>query len=148
MEEQLKKALELWGAETVKKIIAAMPYDSGDLKASVKYTIGQEFIDFSMDTYGRYLDEGTGQLGPKAKKFSNPKKVRAGIANSLKLSGWASRKNLNPWAVATNIVKRGGLRPRRFFNDVIERELANLVPYLDDAFVEYIDGRVKIISEE
>jgi hypothetical protein len=146
MEEELKRALELWGAETVKKIIAAMPADTGRLKASVKYTIGQEFIDFSMETWGRYLDEGTGKFGPKAKPLG--KKSRAGIAMALKMSGWASRKNLNPWAVATNIVKRGGLKPRRFFNDVIERELATLVPHLDDAFVEYIEGRVKIISEQ
>ncbi len=146
MEEQLKKALELWGAETVKKIIAAMPADTGKLKASVKYTIGQEFIDFSMDTYGRYLDEGTGKFGPRNKPLPNNKRTIAGIAFGLKT--WASKKNLNEWAVAKKIVERGGLRPRGFFNRVIEREIVNLLPHLDGAFVEYIEGRVKVISEE
>jgi hypothetical protein len=150
MKEELEKALKLWGEETVKKIQAAIVtkrvLDTGKLRNSIKYVIGDGFIQFTMETYGRYMDEGTGRFGTKSKPLT--KRSIPAIAGALELSGWASRKNLKPWAVATNIVKRGGLKPRGFFNVIIEKEIGGLLPYLDGAFIEYLEGRITVINSE
>lgn len=145
--EELRKILkgvyDKWGAETVKAIITKI--DSypvkwrGTLRRSISYSQpAEDQIDFNMADYGRFVDEGVGQFGPRKQRI--PRQSIPKIAHYLK--PWAKSKGLNPYAVATNIVKRGGIKPRPFFNSVIEAR----VPQLGDAVVkaheEYISKKI------
>jgi hypothetical protein len=145
MNEELKKILDEWGAETVAKIIQAIDTNNlkwrGTLRRSIIYQIGEDNIQFLMADYGQFFDQDSG-----SPRFS--KKNKGALAYHLK--DWASSKGLNNWAVATNIVKRGGLKrkPVNFFTVVIEKQIAELVPMLDESIVRYLDNRIEIISKE
>ena len=145
MNEELKKALDLWGKETVAKIIQSIErgglVSSGVLRRSIIYQIGEDNIQFLMADYGKFFD----QPGD-APKFN--KSHRGALAFHLK--DWSNKKGLNRWAVATAIVKRGGLKkkPIGFFSQVIEREIEKLTPYIDEAVLQYIDNRIEILNRE
>ena len=145
MNEELKKILDEWGAETVGKIIQAIDTNNlkwrGTLRRSIIYQIGEDNIQFLMADYGKFFDENSDS--PTFKKGS-----KGALAYHLK--DWASSKGLNSWAVATNIVKRGRLKrkPVNFFTAVIEKQIANLAPKLDDGIIRYLDQRIQIINQE
>lgn len=138
MNDELKKILEEWGQDTVTAIqatlVAQKNIASRTLLDSIEYTLGPSFVEFTMAEYGHYLDQGVNKgwyppIGP--------------------LKTWARLKRLPPSAafVARASIKKRGLKPRKFFDMVIEREVRNLLPKLDKGFIEYIDGRIKLINE-
>lgn len=65
-------------------------------------------IEIDTTEYYKYMDGGTGIFGPRNQRI--PVESIPGMAYYLK--GWAKRKGINPWAVATAIVQKGGLKPR------------------------------------
>lgn len=149
MNEELIKLInevkDKWGRETVtamlKKLDTYPVKWKGTLRRSISYSQDKGpdgDIDFFMADYGKFVDEGIGVFGPKKspiKKTSIP-----GIAFHLK--PWADSKGLNAWAVATNIVKRGGIKPRPFFNSVIDQRVAILGNNITQAIADYMDEQV------
>lgn len=139
----LKSVYDKWGSETVKAIITKL--DSypikwrGTLRRSISYSQPEvDQIDFNMADYGRFVNEGVGQFGPRKQRISRQSIPK--IAFYLK--PWAQSKGLNPYAVATNIVKRGGIKPRPFFNSVIEARVPQLGDAVIKAHEEYISKKI------
>jgi hypothetical protein len=142
----LKEVKFAWGEETVKAIKNKIDSEGliwqGDLKASITFTQEEGLdgdIDFSMAPYGKFLDEGTGLKGPRQQAI--PKESIPGIAYWIK--PWADSKGLNNFAVATSIVNKGGLEPRRFFNDVIASRLEVLGKDIESAYINYLNNTMK-----
>ena len=122
MNEELKKIIENWSDKTVllilRKIRDEKAVKTGRLYRSIMYEMDDDSVQFFMIEYGKYVDEGTRGRGPR----STPRlRSRLG-ANS-------------------------GIRPRRFFREVIEKQLLDLVPQLEEGFVRYLEGRIKILNE-
>ena len=143
----LKKVYDKWGLETVKAIVTQL--DSypiqwrGTLRRSISYEQpSEDEINFNMADYGQFVDEGTGIFGPRNQRI--PRSQIPKIAFYLK--PWANSKGLNAYAVATNIVKRGGVRPRPFFKSVIESRVPELGEAVVKAQEEYITKRINNIQ--
>ena len=144
----LRKVKDKWGRETVKAIVNEIDkwpiLFKGTLRRSISYeqkTGIDGDIDFNMADYGKYVDMGTGIFGPN--KTPIPRESIPGIAFYLKT--WASAKGLNPWAVATSIVKRGGIKPRPFFNNVIETRINSLGEGITSAMSDYLNDQINNI---
>jgi hypothetical protein len=151
LNEILISVKDRWGRETVQAIINEIDkYPiryKGTLRRSISYSQDNTpdgDIRFNMADYGQFIDEGTGLFGPK--KTPIPKTSIPGIAHYLK--DWARDKGLNPWAVATNIVKRGGVKPRPFFNTVIERRIEILGNNITEAIENYLEVQINNIQDE
>jgi hypothetical protein len=149
--EILKKVKDQWGREGVQAILKKM--DSypikwrGTLRRSISYSQGDGpdgDITFNMADYGRFIDEGIGLFGPN--KSPLRRESIPGIAFYLK--PWATSKGLNPYAVATNIVKRGGIKPRPFFNSVIEARVPRLGESITEAYSEYLNKTINNIQND
>jgi hypothetical protein len=147
----LRQVKDKWGRETVQAIIRQI--DSypirfkGTLRRSISYSQDDTIdgnIRFNMADYGQFIDEGVGLFGPNQKPI--PRQSIPGIAFYLK--PWAQAKGLNPWAVATNIVKRGGIRPRPFFNTVIEKRVPELGDTIIKTYEDYLDNQINNINKE
>lgn len=139
----LQRAEAQWGRDTVAAIIRQMrTYPirwQGTLQRSIVFKQKDLELDFFMADYGKFIDEGIGIFGP-SRKPPGPR-FKGALAHYLK--PWADSKGLNSWAVATNIVKRGGIRPRPFFKSVIEQRIPMLDTYLDNAYTEYLNTMVE-----
>jgi len=145
----LQEAWNKWGFETVeaikKKIKETQPYPpiySSTMLNSVTSTPDQlENIKFSIVDYAQYIDEGTGTFGPR--KAAIPKEKIPGMAYYL--TPWSTSKGLNPWAVATSIVNKGGLQPRRFYKSVIESRIndGSFGVLYNAAVKAYMDDMIK-----
>src|SRR5574343_328618 len=139
MNEELKKILEEWGDDVVIAMGAVLTAErsvaTGRLRQSLKYIINDDGIQFLMEDYGKFVDEGT-KPGRKAPPIAP-------------LKQWVKLKGMPPgaaYAIQKKIAKKG-TRPKRFFNTVIEKEIVNLLPHLEEGFVRYIEGRIKILNE-
>lgn len=147
LEQILDDALNTWGKETVAAIVRKI--DSypirwkGILRRSISYDIVDQQVEFFMADYGRFIDEGFGIFGPKKTRIPTAK--RGALAYHLK--EWSTSKNLNSWAVATNIIKRGGVKPRPFFNSVIQQRVQGLDKVINDAYDDYIQKSVDKASK-
>lgn len=145
----LQQVKRQWGQETVAAIIAEMQRQNlryeGKLEESIDFEQEQTLdgdIKFKMLDYGQYLDLGVnGARSVYTTRFqfrgiteNKPEKIRA-MGGAL--FQWATSKGLNPWAVAWSL-QRKGLRPRRFFQNVIEQRLEDLTPMLQDAYNDYL----------
>ena len=145
----LKEVKDKWGIETVQAIIRKMASypirDRGTLSRSITYAQDdvEDDIEFFMADYGKFIDEGVGIFGPKKTRI--PKESIPGMAYHLK--GWASSKNVNPWAVATNIQKRGGIKARPFFKSVIESRVPQLGEMVTQAYNQYLESKIKNIEK-
>lgn len=147
----IKQVKDKWGLETVNAIVKKI--DSypirwkGIIRRSIIYKQDEGpdgDIDFFMADYGRFIDEGVGLFGPRKTRI--PNKSIAGIAFHIK--PWADSKGLNNWAVATNIVKRGGIKPRPFFNSVIEQRVAILGQDITESMAEYMENSIKNFNSQ
>lgn len=154
MDEELLNILRLikdrWGRETVEAIVRKIdeyPIQyKGTLRRSISYSQDDNIdgeIQFNMADYGKFIDEGIGTFGPRNQAI--PKTSIPGIAFYLK--PWADSKGLNAWAVATNIVKRGGIKPRPFFNSVIEERIELLGNDITTALNEFMELQVQRYNE-
>ncbi len=145
MDEKLKELLELWGQETVTSIqatlVAQRNIASRTLLDSIEYTVGDGFVQFTMAEYGHYVDVGSKPHWAPIAPFKT----------------WARLKRLPPsaaFAVRASIAGKalggsgkGGTKPHRFFDQVIQREIANLLPKLDKGFIDYLDGRISLLND-
>ena len=139
MNEELKKILEEWGQDTVIAMQAVLTAQknvaTGNLRRSIQYIVGENFVQFTMDeAYGQYVDEGT-------------KPHWVPIAP---LKRWASAKGLPKSAAfaARAAIKRRGTTPKRFFTTVIEKEIARLVPQLEQSIVQYFGDRIELLNSQ
>ena len=146
LQEIFKEIAENWGYETVeamkKKLRGYKPYPSVDtnrLISSINYNVSDSLeVKFSMADYGRFIDEATGP-----NNYINPRPFKAGYAKKLGaiLQPWATRKGINPWAAAKSIVKKGGLKPRKFYTSVIESRVG------DGSFEKAMEQGLKLYEE-
>jgi hypothetical protein len=149
--EILKRVKDKWGQETVQAILRKMDSYPIQWRGTLRRSISYEQKDgpdgdiiFNVADYGKFIDEGTGLFGPKGTPI--PRESIPKIAYYLK--EWAQTKNLNPYAVATNIVKRGGVKPRPFFNSVIDARTEQLGELITSAYNEYLTNSINNISGE
>jgi hypothetical protein len=134
-----------WGIETVNAIKDKIQQDqiiwNSNLLNSIQSIQDSSLdgdISFKMADYGEFVDEGTGLNGPR--KQAIPKESIPGIAYWIK--PWADSKGLNNFAVATSIVNKGGLEPRRFFKDVIASRLEVLGKDVERAYTTYLNEQI------
>lgn len=149
MDEQLlniiRQVKDKWGQETVAAIITEIDRQgikwNGSLRRSISYEQSEGLdgdVSIFMTDYGKFIDEGTGTFGPRNQRI--PLQSIPKIAYHLKQ--WATSKNLNPYAVATNIVKRGGVKPKPFFTSVIEKRLNDLGLDIESSIVQYLEDSI------
>jgi hypothetical protein len=138
MTEEIKKIFDTWGQDTVIAIQATLTAQrsvaTAQLRASIKYALGEDFVQFTMLEYGQYLETGT-----------RPHWVPIGP-----LKRWATIKGMSksaPYAIRASIKKKG-TRAHPFFSSVIEREIERLLPQLDQGFIKYLDGRITLLQEQ
>ena len=143
----INEAQDEWGKETVAAIIRKMKsYPirwQGTLQRSIMYEQDDQTgeIEFHMADYGEFIDEGVNGtlIGRNA-----PSSFHGNIGGTaFHLKQWASAKGLNPWAVATNLQKRG-IKPRPFFKSVIENRIDDLGEVMLEVQAEYLD---RVINE-
>lgn len=113
--KEIDKVLDNIGEEVAKIIEQKVPKSSGELKKSIGFKVkksGKKFeVDIIMAEYGAYVNDGT-----------KPHKVSA-----EKLKKWASKHNLNPYAVA-NKIKKYGTKGKKFLptdqtiNNIVQEE--------------------------
>jgi hypothetical protein len=155
MSEQLIKILkgvkDKWGADTVAAIVKEIdryPIKwKGVLRRSVSYEQQSDLdgdITFNMADYGKFIDEGIGIFGPRNQRI--PKRSIPGLAFYLR--PWAQSKGLNPWAVATKIVERGGIKPRPFFNSVIQNRVPQLGEAITEAYTIYLNESINNLNNQ
>jgi hypothetical protein len=148
--EILQEAKRQWGAETVEAI--KLKINDGDiiwqstLLNSIRFeqdgTLDGE-IEFKMTEYGKFIDEGVnGTSTSVGSQFSFRGKWK-GTAEAIK--PWADSKGINPYAVAKSIQKEG-IKPRRFFNSVIESRLPDLATNLEVAYTTYLNETINKAS--
>ena len=147
LEQILEDALDKWGQETVQAILRKI--DSypirwkGLLRRSISYDIKGQNVEFLMADYGKFIDEGIGLFGSRKTRIPTSKKG----ALAYYLKEWSTSKGLNSWAVATNIIKRGGIKPRPFFNSVIQQRVQGLDKVLNDAYDDFLQKAVDNASK-
>ena len=147
LEQILEDALDKWGQETVQAILRKI--DSypirwkGLLRRSISYEIKGQNVEFLMADYGKFIDEGVGLFGSRKTRIPTSKKG----ALAYYLKEWSTSKGLNSWAVATNIIKRGGIKPRPFFNSVIQQRVQGLDKVLNDAYDDFLQKAVDNASK-
>ena len=148
--EILQEAKRKWGSETVEAIKKKIADDDiiwqSNLFNSIRFeqddTLDGE-IDFKMTDYGRFIDEGVnGTSISQNSQFSFKGKWK-GTAEAI--IPWADSKGLNPYAVARKI-QRDGIKPRRFFKDVIESRLPDLATELQNAYTTYLNATINNAS--
>ena len=139
MNEELKAILERWGADTVVAMQAILTAQhnvaTGNLRNSIKYKVGADFVLFTMAEYGDIVDKGRspGWYAPIAP-----------------LKKWASVKGLPVAAAYTAraAIKKRGLRPKHFFTTIIEREIQELTPLLDQTIIRFLGDRIQLIQNQ
>lgn len=154
MEELTKLLAEVqdqWGAETVKAILKKL--DSypikwqGTLRRSISYAQDEKTseIEFNMADYGKFIDEG---VNGTLVKRNSPYSFKGNIpGTAFYLKQWASAKGINPYAAATSI-QRKGIKPRPFFNDVIESRVDDLGEAIIAAQEEYLNKTINNLSDQ
>ena len=113
--QSLGVATRLMNLEIKKTIDKKKVFDTNYMKNKtiVKIKLAPEnkkplTVEIDTTEYYKYMDGGTGIFGRFKTRI--PDESINGMAYYIK--DWAERKGLNPYAVATTIVRRGGLKPR------------------------------------
>lgn len=145
MNEEIQNIFDEWGRDTVLAIqatlVAQKNIASRTLLDSIEYSLGSDFVQFTMAEYGHYVDVGSKPHWAPIAPFKT----------------WARLKRLPPsaaFAIRASIAGKalggsgkGGTKPHRFFDQVIQREIANLLPKLDQGFIDYLDGRISLLND-
>jgi hypothetical protein len=138
--ELINSVKDRWGRETVAAIIQKIREENlvfnGTLERSISYeqdAAGE--ISFFMADYGVYQDQGVngteGQVGSQFQFKGNWK------GTAFHLKEWATAKNLNPYAVAKSIQKKG-IQPKKFFTSVVESRLNVLGESINQSITDYM----------
>lgn len=139
----IEEASDKWGRETVaailKKIDSYPIKWNGTLRRSISYEQEGTDITFNMTDYGKFIDEGvSGTVTKRATPYSFRGNYK-GTAFFIK--DWALSKGKNPWAVA-RVIQKKGIKPRPFFNSVIEARIPDLEPLIAQATEDYITSKL------
>lgn len=142
----LQKVKAEWGLETVNAIKAKIQQEeaifSSELLNSIGFTQDDSLdgnISFKMIDYGKFIDEGVNGLQQGQGSEYTFKGNWKGTA--LAIEPWATAKGLNMWALGRSIQDKG-IRPRRFFNSVIEARLQNLATDIEQAYLTYLEEQI------
>lgn len=142
---QYLKEIQLeWGRGTVKAIIKKIDAErlvfEGNLRKSIDFDLNDkgEFV-FDMEGYGAYLDEGVnGTILNRGSKFQFSGNYKG---TAYALTAWATAKGLNRFAVARSIQKKG-IKPRRFFNDVIASRTNDLGELITQGMADWMENNI------
>lgn len=142
---QYLKEIQLeWGRGTVKAIIKKIDRErlvfEGNLRRSIDFDLNDkgEFV-FDMEGYGAYLDEGVnGTVQNRGSKFQFAGNYKG---TAYALTAWATSKGLNRFAVARSIQKKG-IKPRRFFNDVIASRTNDLGELITQGMADWMENNI------
>jgi hypothetical protein len=150
--EILQEAKRQWGAETVEAI--KLKINEGDiiwqstLLNSIRFEQDDSLdgeIDFKMTEYGKFIDEGVnGTSNSVGSQFTFRGNWKG---TALAIKPWADSKGINPYAVAKSIQK-SGIKPRRFFNSVIESRLPDLATKLEIAYTTYLNDTINKAQQQ
>jgi hypothetical protein len=150
--EILQEAKRQWGAETVEAI--KLKINEGDiiwqstLLNSIRFQQDDSLdgeIDFKMTEYGKFIDEGVnGTSNSVGSQFTFRGNWKG---TALAIKPWADSKGINPYAVAKSIQK-SGIKPRRFFNSVIESRLPDLATKLEIAYTTYLNDAINKAQQQ
>lgn len=120
--QSLAVATRLMNLEIKKTIEKKKVFDTTYMKNTtiVKIKLAPEnkkplTVEIDTTEYYKYMDGGTGIFGRFKTRI--PDESINGMAYYLR--DWAERKGLNPYAVATSIVQRGGLKPREITKEFV-----------------------------
>lgn len=147
IDEIIREVKGQWGYETAFAIvnkIKSYPINwKGALERSIYYdqedTLDGD-IEFTMAYYGKFVDQGVnGIFNNVGSKFNFHEEKVLGVAYYLK--PWSNSKGLNPYAVAHNLVKKG-IKPRPFFDSVIQSRMNDLGISIQDAVQSYMDAQI------
>jgi len=135
-----------WGRETVEAIKLKIQRDgvvfSSDLLNSIGFNQDDTLdgnITFKMSDYGKFVDEGVNGTSTNVGSQFSFKGNYKGTAVAIKQ--WADSKGLNNWALGHSIQKKG-IKPRRFFKDVIATRLPDFETNLVGAYNEYLNSQI------
>lgn len=116
------------------------PVDTGRLRAGLNSSVERSiFLGLGVGVvgiigvsanveYAPYMEEGTGVFaGQSRHKFPPPQA----------LEGWARRHGMNAFLVARSIYLAGGLKPRHYLKDAIEKN--------EKRVFDILDGAIKIV---
>lgn len=144
--QYLKQIKLEWGEGTVKAIIKQI--DSypirwqGTLRRSISYEQEDTLdgnIEIFMADYGKFIDEGVnGTVQNRGSKFQFSGNYKG---TAYALTAWATAKGLNRFAVARSIQKKG-IRPRRFFNDVIASRTNDLGELITQGMADWMENNI------
>lgn len=142
----LRQVKDQWGRETVAAIIKRLdtyPIKwKGTLRRSITYEQQEGAdgdIDFFMADYGKFVDDGVnGTSTSRGSQFSFKGNWKG---TAFYIKPWATSKGISPFAVAKSIQKKG-IKPRPFFNSVIEQRVAVLGEDITQAVADYMEQQV------
>lgn len=146
----LQETQDKWGRETVEAILKKIDdypiYDVGTLRRSISYNQDAAgSITFNMADYGEFVDAGVnGLLQSQGSRFSFRGRWQG---TAFYLKDWASRKNLNPYAVAFKI-QRDGIKPKPFFSSVISSRVPQLGEAVLAAQQDYINRQINNLNKD
>lgn len=145
----LNQVKDQWGRGTVAAILRKIDDEglvwNGTLRRSVIYEQQKTpdgDISFFMADYGKYLDKGVNGI---RSAYTTPFNY-TGTPENIRKMGWAIKpwadsKGLNSWAVAASMQKKG-VRPRRFFDSVVESRVSVLGEMITAGISEYMTARL------
>lgn len=157
LEDVLNILYQRWAKETIAIMLRVMDTANasglrwrGNLRKSLTYVLTEEGVELLMTAaYGQFQDEGVnGLLNNYGSPFSFSaartgkidKKVVAKMARALR--PWAKSKNLNEFAVAYSL-QRKGIKPKRFFKTVYEARIDALVADIEKAYAEVTQQQIQ-----
>lgn len=149
IEEVLRQAKLEWGFETVEAIKTKIReidlIDKGELLNSVRSEQEDNLdgnISFKMIDYGKFQDLGVNPEGLAL--YQTPYGFNGNWKGmAFYLTEWSTAKGLNPYAVAYTIQNFDGIKPKKFFNDVIKSRVnVELVKKLEDAYITYLNNQL------
>ena len=119
------------------------PVDRGALRSSIKPVVDPSSVPLWVELragdaapYAPYMEYGTGLVHDHPNWPRKPHRIPAGA-----LDAWAKRKGLDGGAVASRIMRRGGLKPRRFLRGALEDNRETVIRIISGALRRAAGGR-------
>jgi hypothetical protein len=153
--KDFRNVLEAAGANLVNRIIRILGSEekaaTGKLINSIEYLIGEKegqlFVELIMEDYWVYVNYGSWQKQIAAIGGNKEKRKEVFRKLSGHLIEWARIKNVNPFAAANAIIKKGGISGIYFLEEAIkeiETEFAeSLEKKWGDKFSKEVEEQLK-----
>ena len=153
LDDIILQAQRLWGDETVKAIKKKIQKENVIWKSQLYNSIGYDFdtnkgeFDFYMEDYGVFQDDGVKSSYGRGTSDAGYQFRGNWQGMAFHLKQWARSKNINPYAAAYSIQNKG-IKPKRFFNDVIEHRLDLLPKAINTAITKHMDAQVERLNRD